>query len=387
MVRFSILGPIELCDGERRAAVAGSRQVALLALLLVNANRALSSDQLIEALWGDRRAGAVKRLHVTITRLRRTLDAGGVPDESVLQTVAGGYLLAVQPGELDAEVFQTRVDEGRRALENGEAARARELFGEALGMWRGPALAAVAYEAFAQPEIRRLDELRLSALEARIECELRLGEHGGLIGELEVLVAAHPGRERLAAQLMLALYRGGRQGDALEVYARTRGYLSGELGLEPGPALRDLQAEILAQSPALRRFSGEPGFAALADAPAPEQAGVLPTGVVTFLLTDIEGSTRLWKADADAMGVALELHEGLIARLVERHGGRLLKEKGEGDATLSPFSAPPPPWPARPSFNMLWLRRRGRRGSTCVCELRCTAARRGSVPATTSAPC
>jgi DNA-binding SARP family transcriptional activator/tetratricopeptide (TPR) repeat protein len=275
MVRFSILGPIELCDGERRVAVLGSRQVALLALLLVNANRALSSDQLIEALWGNRRGGAVKRLHVTIARLRRTLDAGGVQDESALRTVAGGYLLAVRPGELDAEVFQTRVEEGRRALEAGEAARARDLFGDALGMWRGPALAAVAYEAFAQPEIRRLEELRLSALEARVECKLCLGEHGGLTGELEVLVAAHPGRERLAGQLMLALYRGGRQGDALEVYARTRAYLSGELGLEPGPALRSLQAEILAQSPALQR--DEPGSDSAADPPAAEEVAVLPT--------------------------------------------------------------------------------------------------------------
>jgi len=275
MVRFSILGPIELCDGERRAAVGGSRQVALLALLLVNANRALSSDQLIDALWGTRRAGAVKRLHVTIARLRRTLDAGGVPGESVLRTVAGGYLLVVRPGQLDAEVFQTHVEEGRRALQDGDAARARELFGEALGMWRGPALAPVAYEPFAQPEIRRLEELRLSALEARLDCELRLGEHGALIGELQVLVAAHPGRERLAAQLMLALYRGGRQGEALDVYARTRAYLSGELGLEPGPALRGLQAEILAQSPALQRVSDEPGSDSAADPPATEEPAVL----------------------------------------------------------------------------------------------------------------
>jgi DNA-binding SARP family transcriptional activator/tetratricopeptide (TPR) repeat protein len=335
MVRYALLGPIELCDSERRVAVGGPRQVALLALLLINANRALSSDRLIDALWRDLdRARAVKRLHVTIARLRRTLDRQGPVGESVLRTVTGGYVLAVAPGELDVEVFQTRVEEGRRALEASDVRRARDLLGEALGMWRGTALSDVAYEGFAQPEIRRLEELRMSALEARVDCDLGLGGHGVVIGELEALVAAHPGRERLAAQLMLALYRCGRQGDALEVYARTRAYLSGELGLEPGPALRDLQGEILAQAAALQRAGDDPGVAAPS---LTEQAGVLPSGVVTFVLTDIEGSTGLWEADGDAMATALQLHDELIARLATRHGGRLLKDKGEGDATLSVF--------------------------------------------------
>jgi DNA-binding SARP family transcriptional activator/tetratricopeptide (TPR) repeat protein len=274
MVRYAILGPVELCDGERRKAVGGPRQLALLALLLVNANRALSNDRLIDTLWNDLgRSGALKRLQAAILRLRRSLDPDGVQSESALRRVAGGYLLAVGAGELDADVFQMRIREGRRALEAREPARARDALRDALGMWRGPALAEVAYEEFAQPEIRRLEELRLAALEARVDCELRLGEHGGLISELEALVAAHPGRERLAAQLMLALYRCGRQGEALEVYARTRANLLGGLGLEPGPALRALQAEILAQAPALQPVSDEPGTIALADAPAAERAG------------------------------------------------------------------------------------------------------------------
>jgi DNA-binding SARP family transcriptional activator len=338
LIRYAILGPVELCDGERRVAAGGPRQVALLAVFLVNANRALSSDRLIDMLWGDLGpAGALKRLHVAILRLRRTLDLDGVQGESVLRTVSGGYLLAVAPGELDADVFQTRMQEGRRALEAGQPARARDVLGQALGMWRGPALAEVAFEEFAQPDIRRLEELRLAALEARVDCELRLGEHGGLIGELEALVAAHPGREGLAGQLMLALYRCGRQGDALEVFARSRAYLSGELGLEPGPALQALQADILAQAPALQHVRHESGAAALAVGPAAEEADVLPAGVVTFLLSDIEGSTQLWETDADAMARALELHDALIARLVAYHSGRLLKDKGEGDATLSVF--------------------------------------------------
>jgi DNA-binding SARP family transcriptional activator len=337
MVRYAILGPVELCDGERRVAVGGPRQVALLAFLLVNANRRLSYDRLIDALWDDLGPAALKRLQAAILRLRRTLDADGGQGESVLRTVAGGYLLAVAPGELDAEVFQARVEEGCRALKAGDPTRAQDVLGEALGMWRGPALGTVAYEQFAQPEIRRLEELRLAALEARVDCELQLGEHGGVIGELEALVIAHPGRERLAARLMLALYRCGRQGEALEVYARTRAYLSGELGLEPGPELRALQAEVLGQSPALQPVSDKSDLAAAADAPVPEQAGVLPTGVVTFALTDIDGSTGLWETDPDAMAAALEFHDELIARVVERHGGRLLKDKGEGDATLSVF--------------------------------------------------
>jgi DNA-binding SARP family transcriptional activator len=263
MVRYAILGPVELRDAERSVAVGGARQVALLALLLIHANRALSVDRLIEELWGDAGGdGALKRLRVAITRLRHTLDPGGGRDESVLRTVAGGYLLAVAPGELDAEVFEQQVQDGQRRLETGEAARASELLAEALAMWRGPALAEVAYEAFAQPEIRRLEELRSAAVEARLDCELRLGRHRSVIGELQALVAAHPGRERLAGQLMLALYRCGRQDEALDVYARTRAYLAGELGLEPGPALQALHGDVLTQSAALQPVSEGSGAAA-----------------------------------------------------------------------------------------------------------------------------
>ncbi len=279
MVRYAILGPVELCYGTRRVRVGGPRQVALLALLLVNANHALSSDRLIDALWDDLdQATALKRLWVTVTRLRRVIDAEGKSGESVLRKVAGGYLLAVRPGELDVEVFQSRMQDGCRTLEAGDARRAKGLFGEALELWRGPALADVAHREFAQPEIRRLDELRLTALEARIDAGLRLGEHTGLVGELEVLVAAHRGRERLAGQLMLALYRCGRQAEALEVYARARAYLSGELGLEPGPELRAIQAGVLAQSPALQPGGGARG--SISDAAADEA----PAGRVVLAL-------------------------------------------------------------------------------------------------------
>ncbi len=160
MVRYAILGRVELRDGGREVAVGGPRQAALLALLLVNANRALSTDHLIDVLWGDQAVGAaLKRLQMAIARLRRVLDPGGAQGESVLRTVAGGYLLEVSPGELDADVFEARAKEGRAAMQAGEAAQARALLCEALGMWSGPALADVAYEEFAQPKIWRLEEV------------------------------------------------------------------------------------------------------------------------------------------------------------------------------------------------------------------------------------
>src|SRR4051794_5814043 len=260
MTKFGILGPVELRDDERRRPIGGPTQVRLLACLLVHANRPLPADQLVEALWGeeDPRA-AVKRLQVAIARLRRALEFDAADAKSPLRTTAAGYLLGVGPGQLDAAVFAAGVEEGRRALEAGEPVRAGELLCDALGLWRGPALADVAYASFAQSEIRRLEELRLAALETRIEADLRLGRHQALIGELEALVAEQPEREGLAGQLMLALYRSGRQAGALDVYQRTRTYLTTELGLEPGPALRALQAQILEQSPSLEFSAGELG--------------------------------------------------------------------------------------------------------------------------------
>ena len=323
MFKYAILGPVELSDGERPLPVGGPRQLALLALLLINANRPLPRDRIIAALWGDLGSGAAgKRLQVAIGRLRRTLDPHGA---KVLRTVPGGYLLTVRDGELDAEVFRARVAEGRRALEDGDAERARDVLRGAVTMWRGPALAEVSYLKFARTEIRRLEELRMTAVEARVDCELQLGAHNGVIAELQALAAAYPARERLAAQLMLALSRSGREREALDVYARTRAYLVAELGLEPGPALQALQAEVLARSRTPTPASRASG------------AARLPTGVVTFLLTDIEGSTRLWEADSDAMAAALALHDALVARVVERHGGRQLKDKSEGDSTCSVF--------------------------------------------------
>jgi DNA-binding SARP family transcriptional activator len=339
MVSFRILGPVEVYRDEHRLALAGPRQVALLAFLLVHANRAVSTDRLIDALWADRDpAGAVKRVQVAIGRLRRVLEGGGPESvEPVVRTVAGGYVLAVAPGRLDVEVFRAGVDEGRAAVAEGDPARAAEVLRRALGLWRGPALADVAYEPWAQSEIAWLEELRLAAIESRVEADLQRGRHGELIGELQSLVRDHPTRERMVSELMLALYRTGRQADALAAYRDATGRLMNDLGLEPSPELRDLERAILAHDPALGLPA--PELAAPArEAAAGQGAGVeLPSGVVTFVLSDIEGSTRLWEGDAEGMARALELHDELLAGAIAAHRGHLLKSKGEGDSTLSVF--------------------------------------------------
>ena len=252
MIRFRVLGPVEAWDDHHRLELGGPRQVALLAFLLVHANRAVDADTVIDAVWGPERQGAGKRLQMGVYRLRRVLEPLEAEDVPRLRTVSSGYLLSVQPGELDAEVFAQAVRDGLRMLEAGEPERAGEVLAEALALWRGPPLAEVAFEDFARSEIRRLDELRVAALESRIEADLQLGRHAELIGELEALLAEQPTRERVAAQLMTALYRSGRQSDALEAYQRIRARLAADLGLEPGPAVKVLQRQILEQAPALQ---------------------------------------------------------------------------------------------------------------------------------------
>jgi predicted ATPase/DNA-binding SARP family transcriptional activator len=251
-VRYGILGPVELRDGERSLAVEGRRQAGLLVLLLLHANRAMSAEEIIDAVWSDLPAdGARKRLRMAIVRARETLASCAGPGAPALRTVPTGYVLDVGHGDLDVDVFEAGVADGRRALESGDAERARRTLAAALALWRGPALADVAYEDWAQPEIRRLEDMRLAALESRIDADLRLGHHAELVAELESLVGRHPTREGFVEQLMLALYRCGRQTDALDAYRRTRERLLADLGLEPGPRLRALQGEVLVQAPSL----------------------------------------------------------------------------------------------------------------------------------------
>jgi predicted ATPase/DNA-binding SARP family transcriptional activator len=248
VTNFRVLGPVEARIDERPLRLCGPQQVKLLAFLLMRANRAVSADAVIDAVWGSGRGGAAKRLQMGVFRLRRSLAPLDREDEPRLRTVSGGYLLSVGSGELDADVFTARWRDGQRALEDGDPALASGLLSDALGLWRGPAFAEVAFEDFAQAEIRQLDELRLVALETRIDADLQVGRCAELIPELEGLVAEQPTRERIVGQLMTALYRSGRQTDALQVYQRTRAQLVEHLGLQPGPVLKTLQQQILDQS-------------------------------------------------------------------------------------------------------------------------------------------
>ena len=246
-LEFQILGPLAVTDGETPATLGGRRQRALLAILLLHANEVVSPDRLIDDLWGDAQpATAANTLQVYISQLRRALGAG-----SGLVTRAPGYVLEVEPARLDARRFERLVAEGLEALAAGRLRRAASTLDAALGLWRGHALADFAYEAFAQGEIARLEELRLTAREASIDAKLGLGRHLDLVGELEALVEEHPLRERFRGQLMLALYHSGRQVEALEAYQAARRALIDELGLDPSTELQALERAILNQDPDL----------------------------------------------------------------------------------------------------------------------------------------
>ena len=248
-MQFGILGPLEVHDGERLVALAGDKQRALLALLLIHVNEALSAERLIDELWGERvPQAAAKALQVHISRLRRALEqpAGG-GDGGVLVTREHGYELRVDRETVDSLRFERLLEEARREIAASRFAVASSLLEEAVSLWRGPALVEFAYERFAELEIARLEELRISAHEELLESKLALGRHGEVVGELESLIAEHPYRERLRAQLMLALYRCDRQAEALQAYQDARRRLVEELGIEPGERLRKLERAILAQ--------------------------------------------------------------------------------------------------------------------------------------------
>lgn len=257
-LRYRILGPLEVGDRGSPLPIAGAKQRALLAVLLLHANEAVSIERLIDELWGERPPEtAIKSLQVYVSRLRKILradDAGGAdgPENGVLVTSPGGYMIRVEPGELDLDRFKALLAEGDAVLREGDGRRAAILLTDALDIWRGPPLTDVEFGSLGRDEIGRLDDLRLRAQEQRIEANLVLGRHAEVTGELQALVAEHPLRERLCGQLMLALYRCGRQAEALEVYRGTRRMMVEELGIEPGSALQELEQGVLRQDPALQ---------------------------------------------------------------------------------------------------------------------------------------
>src|SRR3984885_3567982 len=268
---FRILGSLEVCDRDRPIRLGGDKQRVLLAVLLLHANEVVSADRLIDDLWGARPPpAALKALQAHISRLRKALDSNGVGllddngdrssggSDGLLMTQGHGYVLRVERGELDLDRFRAAVEEGREALSAGDAAKAAGVLRDGLALWRGPPLADFAYEAFAQAAIAQLEDLRLSALEERIDADLALGGHRDLVGELTSIVQQNPLRERVRAQLMLALYRSDRQAEALQVYQEFRRALSEQLGLDPSPGLQQLEVALLNRDASLQapRASG-----------------------------------------------------------------------------------------------------------------------------------
>src|SRR5262245_9610931 len=252
-MEFRILGPIEVWSEGRQLRLGGVKQRALLAVLLLHRNEVVSVDRLIDELWeDDPPATAVKTAQVHVSQLRKALgrDRRGDSGE-ILVTQSPGYLLRVEADELDADRFERLVDEGRRALHSGDSELATRVLLDALSLWRGPALADFAADRFAQTESARLEEARVSAIEERIDADLALGRHQALIAELEALIQAHPLRERLRGQLMLALYRSDRQAEGLAAYQDARRMLDEELGLEPSESLQRLERAILVHDPGL----------------------------------------------------------------------------------------------------------------------------------------
>jgi predicted ATPase/DNA-binding SARP family transcriptional activator len=296
-MEFRILGPLEVDDGTGPVRIPGAKERALLADLLVHAGRVVSADRLIDDLWGDQPPGnPANTLQGRVSALRRALG----PVAGVLVTRPPGYLLELDHEQVDAARFDRLVAEARRSAARDSPDAARQL-DEALALWRGPALAEFADQPWAQAEAARLEELRLVAVELRAEVGLAAGRHSELVGELEALVAAHPHRERLRARLMLALYRSGRQADALRVYQETRAVLAEELGIDPSPELQRLHRGILTQDPSLD------GAAAVPATPPPRN---LPERLTSFV------------------GRELELSE--VGKLVEQH--RLVTITGPGGA-------------------------------------------------------
>jgi DNA-binding SARP family transcriptional activator len=337
-MEYRILGPLEVREADRVISLRGTRQRELLAVLLLHANEIVSSDRLIDDLWeGDPPPTATKMIQNGVSQLRKLLEpeeAGAAGVEQRLVTRSPGYLLRIGPGELDSDRFERLAAEGRKELAAHAYGAAVERLREALAVWRGPALGDFSDATFARAEAARFEELRCATTEDRIDAELALGRHADVVAELEALVAQNPLRERLRGQLMLALYRSGRQAEALQVYQQTRNTLVEELGLEPGPALQRLEKAVLTQDPALElgveeaRPSVEPTRETI---PAPETRKMV--SVVSADILSLSGPHDP-EALRGPMGRAVEAVTGVL----ERHGART--EPSTGGGVIGIFGVP-----------------------------------------------
>ncbi|HTZ13793.1 MAG TPA: BTAD domain-containing putative transcriptional regulator [Mycobacterium sp.] len=316
-MELGVLGPLQVRQDGAPVAVPGAKPRAILTMLGLHGGSVVSADTLIELLWGeDPPRTAAKALQTHISSLRRALGDGFV------LTAGAGWTLA--ESEVDAARYKSAARRGRDAATAGDTSQAVARFEEALGLWRG--VPELPDGRRGTSEKTRWMEGHAALVEDRLDALLATGRAAEVVGDLEAAVADAPLRERRWGQLMLALYRAGRQGEALSAYQRARSLLADELGVDPGPELRRLEAAIVAQDASL-------------DVPVAQNLSVV-TRAVTFLLTDIEGSTAAWEADANAMGVALARHDELVEQVVTSRGGRLIKTRGEGDATFSVFERP-----------------------------------------------
>jgi DNA-binding SARP family transcriptional activator len=293
-VELRILGPLEVCDDSGQPVkLPAGRERVLLAVLALRRGEVVSTDQLVDALWGEQPPPtAAKALQGYVSHLRRLLASAG--EGGALVTQSPGYLLRLGDESVDAGRFEVLASRGWRQLDDDPQA-AVATFEEGLALWRGPALGEFAFSEFAQREIHRLDELRLETVEGRLEALLRLGRHGAVVAELEARVDEHPLRERLRGQLMLALYRCGRQAEALEVYRDGRRRLANDLGLEPGTDLQRLERQILEQDPALdapAHVRASPDTEERVDPSAPRaRRGRRAAGAIVLLIAAFAGVT------------------------------------------------------------------------------------------------
>ena len=333
-MEFRLLGPLEVRRDGDLVTIGGPKVRALLAILLLHANRAVTVEQLIDALWGDEPpASARQTVHYFVHRLRKALAGPAGDGEGLLVTHGSGYALRLGAGQLDAERFEQLVGEARASRAGGELAGAQAALDQALALWRGRPLADLPAATFADAEAARLDALHTTALEDRIEVGLALGRHAEMVGELEALTQAHPFRERLRAQLMLALYRSGRRAEALAVYHAARRAFSDELGIEPGLELQRMERAILTQDPALDP-PADPGAGRPAQAPPPARRPASPPRgagalreerkVVTVLVAGLSaGGGDAAPAAMDPEDARGRLATGLsrVRAEVERYGG------------------------------------------------------------------
>jgi class 3 adenylate cyclase len=330
---FRVLGPLEVHADGRALELGGAKPRALLTVLLLHLGEVVSTDHLIDELWGERPPKSAHHLlHVYVSRLRKSL--APVFAESLVSRPPG-YVLEIDPDELDARRFERLLGEGRRLLAAEDADAAADRLRTALELWRGPALADFTYEPFAQAEIARLEELRAVALEERIEADLALGRHQDVVGELETLVAAHPLRERPRGQLMLALYRGGRQAEALEVYREARRMLVDDLGIEPSPVLQQLQQAILRHDAALEVRAPR------ALAPPRERVPRLERAMrklVTTVVASVPDAPELDGLDPEARRVLVSRTLETMVAVLERHGA--VVDELAGETVIGVFGVP-----------------------------------------------